>query len=66
MFAVYGFIENAIFRFVGVVNVDCFLVYLRFFYFCVVKTVHYRYTKCTRIDLFTNCNGKKGDDRKRI
>jgi hypothetical protein len=42
------------------------LVYLRFFYFCVVKTVHYRYTKCTRIDLFTNCNGKKGDDRKRI
>ena len=45
VFAVDGLIEDAVLWFVGVVYVHCFLVYLSFFYFCVVKTVHYRYTK---------------------
>ena len=40
LFSIYGLIENSIAMFGWVVDVDCFLIHLRLFYLCVIKTVH--------------------------
>lgn len=47
-----GLIEDAILGLVGVVDVHRLLVYIRFFYLCVVKTVHYRYTNAPSLSLY--------------
>lgn len=52
VFAVDGLIEHAILGLVRVIDVHRLLVYMRFFYLCVVKTVHYRYTNAPTPSLY--------------
>lgn len=52
MSPVDGLIEDTILRLVRVVDVHRLLVYMRFFYLCVVKTVHYRYTNAPSLSLY--------------
>ena len=40
LFSIYGLIEDSIAMFGRIVDVDCFLIQLRLFNLCVIKTVH--------------------------
>lgn len=54
MSTVDGLIKDAILRLIRVVDVHRLLVYMRFFYLCVVKTVHYRYTNASSLFYISN------------